>query len=84
MPLLTPISYSDYTVTDVFQFAKEIQHRTDYSRTLMVSLDIKYLFTNVPVAETIEIILSKFFLDQSTSLGSSGKSLQKIIEIYSK
>lgn len=65
MPLLTPIAYSEYTVTDVFQFAKEIQHRTDYSRTLMVSLDIESLFTNVPVAETIEIILSKLFPDES-------------------
>ena len=55
-----------YTVTDVFQFAKEMQQRTDYKRTLMVSLYIESLFTNVPVAETIEIILSKLFPDASS------------------
>ena len=66
VPLLTPIAYSEHTVTDVFQFAKEIQQRTDFSRTLMVSLDIESLFTNVHVAETIEIILSKLFPDASS------------------
>jgi hypothetical protein len=31
----------------------------------MISLDIESLFTNVPVAETIDIILSKLFPDAS-------------------
>ena len=31
----------------------------------MISLDIESLFTNVPVAETIDIILSKLFIDDS-------------------
>jgi len=65
VPFLTPIAYSERSVTDVFQFVKEIQQRTDSIRTLMVSLDIESLFTNVPVAETIEIILSKLFPDES-------------------
>ena len=62
MPFLTPIAYSERSVTDVFQFVKEIQQRTDSIRTLMVSLDIESLFTNVPVAETIDIILLDFSL----------------------
>lgn len=66
VPLLTPIAYSEHTVSDVFQFAKEMQQRTDMSHTLLVSLDIESLFTNVPVAETIDIILSKLFLDESS------------------
>ena len=31
----------------------------------MISLDIESLFANVPIAETIDIILSKLFIDDS-------------------
>lgn len=61
VPLLSPLTVSDYTIVDTFNFASEIQCRTDPQRLLMVSLDIESLFTNVPVAETIDIILSKLF-----------------------
>ena len=61
VPLLSPLASSDFTVTDVFSFAKEIQERTDLNRQFMISLDIESLFTNVPVSETIDIILSKLF-----------------------
>jgi len=65
VPLLAPLASSEYTVSDVFSFTKEIQERSDFERTLMVSLDIESLFTNVPVSETIDIILRKLFPNDS-------------------
>ena len=65
VPLLAPLAVSEYTVTDIFTFTKEIQERVDSERTLMISLDIESLFTNVPVNETIDIILSKLFPHES-------------------
>ena len=65
VPLLSPLATSDYTVNDVYSFSKEIQERCDLNRALMVSLDIESLFTNVPVSETIDIILGKLFPQDS-------------------
>src|SRR6267154_5333385 len=52
-------------LVDVFSFTKVIQERSDINRTLMISLDIESLFTNVPVSETIDIILGKLYPDDS-------------------
>ena len=65
VPLLAPLAESEYTISDVFNFNKEIQERNDSYRTLMVSLDIESLFTNVPVVETVNIILNKLFPNDS-------------------
>ena len=65
VPLLSPLASSEYTVSDVFNFTKEIQERSDLNRTLMISLDIESLFTNVPVSETIDIILNKVYSNDS-------------------
>jgi hypothetical protein len=61
VPLLSPLTLSDNNISDVFQFTKSIQERVDCSPTLMVSLDVENLFTNVPVLETVDIILNKLF-----------------------
>jgi len=67
VPLLSPIATSSYTVSDVFSFVKQLQDRTDSNKTLMISLDVENLFTNVPVLETIEIILNRLFPDNSVT-----------------
>ena len=65
VPLLSPIANSVYTVSDVFTFAKDIQQRVDMNKTSMISLGFENPFTNVPVTETIDIILNKLFLNNS-------------------
>ena len=54
--LLEPVvkHFSRYTIKDSFQFAKIIQG-TQASNTYMASFDVKSLFTNVPLLETINI-----------------------------
>jgi hypothetical protein len=82
VPLLTPIASSEYTVSDVFNFAKEMQQAVFSQRHLMISLDIESLFTNVPVSETIEIILSKLFPDVSTVYhGFSRNEFRTLLEL---
>ena len=81
-PLLSPLAASEYTVSDVFSFCKEIQHRVDLNRKLMISLDIESLFTNVPVAETIDIILSKLFTSDSCIYhGFNRKDFQTLLQL---
>jgi len=56
--LLQPVLdiYSSNWVKDSFSFAHEIQQlNTDLSNSFLCSFDISNLFTNVPLAETIQI-----------------------------
>ena len=58
-----------------------MQQRVDLDQKLMVSLDIESLFTNVPVNETIDIILSKLFIDDSCLYhGFNRKDFQTLLQ----
>ena len=52
--VINPITTNEYTVQDSFSFVKELSD-IDSSNTVMASFDIKSLFTNIPLDETIEI-----------------------------
>ena len=62
VPLLRPISTGTHMVSDSFSFIQDLFALDVNSDTLtMVSFDIKSLFTNIPLDETIDIIVSKLF-----------------------
>ena len=60
VPILNPITRNEYTVSDSFSFAKEI---TDFNATdkVMASFDVKSLFTQIPLKETIDICVEESF-----------------------
>ena len=57
IPYLSPLTKNSYTLPDSFTFAKYIQslHLSD---CYMTSFDVNDLFTNIPIAETSDIILN--------------------------
>ena len=60
--LLSPVlkHYSTFTVKDSFDFAAMIRE-TEASNTYMASFDVKSLFTNVPLEETIDICTESLY-----------------------
>lgn len=48
-------------ISDVFQFAEEIQELQFNDNDILVSYDVSALFTNVPQDETIQILANKAF-----------------------
>ena len=58
-----PLSLNEYTITDVFAFADEIRTHTVNEDDILVSYDVTALFTNVPLDETIKILVNKAFTD---------------------
>ena len=58
---LKPLSINQYTISDVFQFAEEIQHLPINEKDFPVSYDVTVLFTNVPLDETIHLLADKAF-----------------------
>ena len=57
VPHLKFLTINEYTVSDSFEFCKEIQRQD--SSLFMASLDVDSLFTNVPLEETLDICVQK-------------------------
>ena len=66
MPIISPLTKNNYTVSSSFQFAKEIcnlDFSLEPSEITFASFDVCSLFTNIPLNETINIILDCLFKD---------------------
>ena len=61
VPLISPWAKNEYTVNDSFFFAKEIQNYKYNNSDIIASFDIKSLYTNIPLIETINIIINLVF-----------------------
>jgi hypothetical protein len=79
VPLLNPLTVSDNNISDTFQFADTIRKRVDLSPTLMVSFDVESLFTNVPVLETVNIILDQLFPTNCTYYGFTRSEFHSLL-----
>ena len=55
LPISTPLTQKEYTVTDVFHFTEGICKQDP--NLYMGSLDVDSLFTNIPLGETIDICI---------------------------
>ena len=56
--LLSPFSESEHTIKNTKHFVEKIKKEHIPNGNLLVSFDVKSLFTNVPLDETIKIILN--------------------------
>ena len=59
--LLEHLTTSNNTLKNSYEFENFINNVTNTNDLIMCSFDIKSLFTNIPLDETIEIILNKLF-----------------------
>ena len=64
VPLLAPLTTNRYSLKNSANFKERILPQD--SDLFMASLDVESLFTNVPVQETIQIILDKIFIHPDT------------------
>ena len=61
--MLEPLTTNEYTFKDSFTFAEEL--KTFDSKLAMASFDIESLFTNIPLQETVDLCVKKFFKDRT-------------------
>ncbi|KAK3719186.1 hypothetical protein QZH41_020416, partial [Actinostola sp. cb2023] len=85
---LKPLSVNDHTITDVFQFADYLHQAELNVGDTLVSYDVCSLFTNVPLDETIDILVDKAFKDNwfnsTYDLDISKKDLKQLLLISTK
>ena len=66
VPIISPLTKNEYTIPSTFSFIKEIcnlDFSSESSEIVFASFDVKSLFTNIPLNETINIILNCLFKD---------------------
>ena len=65
VPIISPLTKNIYTIPDSFKFAKEICNLNFEFETVMASFDVTSLFTNIPLNETINIIINDLFVNDT-------------------
>ena len=81
VPILNPITMSEYCVKDSFSFAKELAE-LPITDCVMASFDVKSLFTNIPLKETIDISINNLFeTDEEIVLGFNKKQLKNLLTL---
>ena len=61
LPFIEPITTNEFTVKDSFSFVEELKGLQNCGNYFMASFDIKSLFTNVPLDETINIVADSLY-----------------------
>ena len=81
VPLLEPITSNQYTLKDSFDFVNFISNLS-FNECYMTSFDIKSLFTNIPVQETINIISERLFTTSTTLIANlNKKQFTKLLQL---
>ena len=76
---------NEHTITDVFEFADEIRSSTMNEEDILVSYDVTALFTNVPLSETINILVDQAFtsdwFNQTYDLNLEKEEVTQLLEV---
>ena len=78
--LLSPITTNEYTINDSFGFAKEICSK-NFGPCVMASFDVKSLFTNIPLKETVQICVNSLFNNDYYTNGFSRQQFHKLLSL---
>ena len=82
--LLSLLSQSEYTIKKTKQFIEQILMKQVPDSYKMVSFDIKPLFTNVPLEETIEITLERVCERKGINISISKNEMKQLLTICTK
>ena len=81
VPILKSLTSNEYTVKDLFAFAEETVKQD--SQFFMGNLDVDFLFTNIPLEETIDICLNTLF-EIMKKVGLSKIEFKKLLSLATK
>ena len=81
VPLLEPFTKNEYTVPNSYSFCNFLKSFTPSTDLYMASFDITSLFTNIPLAETIDIICEKIFSTQDSFLNFDRPTFKKLLSL---
>ena len=82
--MLSPLSESEYTIKNTKYVLEKIKREHIPNDHLLVSFDVKSLFTNVPLDETIEIILNRIYDKNEISTDIRKSEIKELLKLCIK
>ena len=82
--MLSPLSESKYTIKDTKYFIEKIKKEHIPNDHLLVSFDVKSLFTNVPLDQTIEIILNRVYKKNEILTDMTKSEMKELLNLCTK
>ena len=82
--MLSPLSESVYTIKNTKYFVEKLKKEHIPNDHLLVSSDVKSLFTNVPLDETIGIILNRIYDKNEISTGITKSEMKELLNLCTK
>ena len=82
--LLAPLSKSEFTIINTTEFIKYIQKQEVPDGYKMMSLDVASLFPNVPLEETIEIILKTIYDNNEITTDIPKQEIEDLLILCTK
>ena len=83
--ILSNITTNNYSLKNSYDFAQQIQSVINSDDFVMCSFDITSLFTNIPLDETIQIILDQIFHNPDTLFQGLNKAqFKSLLELATK
>ena len=82
--MLSPLSESKYTIKDTKYFVEKIKKEHIPNDHLLVLFDVKSLFTNVPLDQTIEIILNIVYKKNEISTDMTKSEMKELLNLCTK
>ena len=82
--LLAPLSKSEFTIKNTKEFVKYIQKQKVPYGYKMFSFDVASLFTNVPLEETIEIILKRICINKEIITDIPKQEMKELLILCTK
>ena len=82
--LLSPLTKSEYSVDSTKHFIDQLRDLSISSDEELVSFDVSSLFTNVPLDETINIILDRIYVRKEIDTKIKRKDMKKLLDLCTK
>ena len=84
VPILSPLTHNDFTIKNSIDFAKEINKFRFTDDIFLASFDVKSLFTNIPLQETIDICVNECDRLKIVPFNLTHKQFRSLLEMSVK
>ena len=81
---MSPLYESEYTIKNTKIFVEKIKKEHIPNDHLLVSFDVKSLVTNVPLDQTIEIILNRVYKKNEISTDMTKSEMKELLNLCTK
>ena len=84
MPILEPITTNEFTIKNSHSFASELKELKFNHPIYIASFDITQLYTNIPLAETIDICLDSLCDSDNMFVNLTKNELKRFLTLATK